>query len=185
MALVRTSDLMYENNVDPTISENFASGFKVGDDFRNTVTNKVFMCTGDGIWSNLSDSVTGEVNLTVGTSIISPSATLSPASFNADQHDYNPTGWIVGGLITKSVLRLQSIGSNNLTGLVPSSPDLGNTVIIMNVGVSNFSIDNNDANSLAANRFSMNGDTLLNPGEAASFIRDTVVSRWRQIGQYN
>ena len=184
MALVRTSDLMYENNVDPTASENFAAGFKVGDDFRNVVTNKVFMCTGDGVWSNLSDSVTGDVNLSTGAVIIAPSATLSPASFNADQNDYNPTGWIVGGVVQKTILRLQSIGNNNITGLVASSPELGNVVTIMNVGVSNFTISDNDGASLAANRFLLNGNTLLNSGESATFVRDTVVSRWRQRSDY-
>jgi len=116
-------------------------------------------------------------------SIIAPSAILTPASFNANQNNYNPTGWIVGGVVQKTILRLQSVGANNITGLVPSSPELGNVVTIMNVGVSNFTIRNNDANSLAANRFLMSGNTLLNPGEAATFVRDTVIARWRQISE--
>lgn len=61
MALVRTTDLIYEDSVDPTILDNFASGFKVGDDFRNTVTNKAFMCIGDGLWKDLANVLSSAI----------------------------------------------------------------------------------------------------------------------------
>lgn len=59
MALVRTTDLIYEDSVDPTILDNFASGFKVGDDFRNTVSGGTFTCIADGVWFNVTESLTG------------------------------------------------------------------------------------------------------------------------------
>ena len=143
--------------------------------------NGVASLGADGFVPNSELSGNVEVK---GSSIIAASATLSPASFAADQNNYNPTGWIVGGVVQKTILRLQSVGANNITGLVPSSPELGNVVTIMNVGVSNFTISDNDGASLAANRFLLNGNTILNPGESATFVRDTVVSRWRQQNDY-
>ena len=143
--------------------------------------NGVASLGADGFVPN--NELSGNVEVK-GSSIIAASATLSPASFAADQNNYNPTGWIIGGVVQKTILRLQSVGNHNITGLVPSSPELGNVVTIMNVGVGNMTIMDNDANSLAANRFLLNGNTLLNSGESATFVRDTVVARWRQRSDY-
>lgn len=62
MALVRTTDLIYENNVAPSASDNFAAGFKYGDDWRLTTTGVIFTCTGDGVWVNVTDVITGQAN---------------------------------------------------------------------------------------------------------------------------
>jgi len=144
--------------------------------------NGVASLGADGFVPN--NELSGNVEVK-GSSIIAASATLSPASFAADQNNYNPTGWIVGGVVQKTILRLQSVGANSITGLVPSSPELGNTVIIINVGLSNMTISNNDSGSDPVNRFLMNGNTLLNPGETATFVRDTVIARWREVSVAN
>lgn len=58
MALERTTDLIYQNNVDPTGSEDFAAGFTYGDDWRNTSSGEIFTCTGDGVWKNVTQFLT-------------------------------------------------------------------------------------------------------------------------------
>lgn len=54
MAWVLKTDLIYEDSVDPSVSDDFASGFQVGDDARNTVTGETFTCVGDGLWSSIT-----------------------------------------------------------------------------------------------------------------------------------
>jgi hypothetical protein len=182
MALVRTSDLMYENNVDPTASENFAAGFKVGDDFRNTATNKVFMCIGDGVWSNLSDSVTGEYISVDGPIEIKAGATLNPPTIVGSQNNYSPAGWIVTGEIQVSFLVLNASGNITLTGLEAPSPAKGMRITLFNDSATqNITLANNSGSSLAANRFLSNGNIALNEKEAIDLIYSTTESRWIPI----
>lgn len=104
------------------------------------------------------------------------SSILTPAAFAATQNDYNPVG-----LADANVLRLTSTGAQSVTGIV--APASTKTIIVYNIGAANITFVNASAGSTAANRFEMNGNTLLNPNEGAIFWYDITTQRWRCAGR--
>lgn len=57
MAVVKTTDLIYIDAVDPTSSEDFTAGYKVDDSWRNSLTNESFICSGDGVWKSKQKNI--------------------------------------------------------------------------------------------------------------------------------
>lgn len=92
-------------------------------------------------------------------------------------NDYIITG-ITGGVL----VRLTSTGNFNITGLVNPDTTQGLWVIINNVGTNNITLNNNDAASLANNRFLLGTSKTLQPDEGITIIYDTVSLRWRPFG---
>lgn len=118
-----------------------------------------------------------------GTLSFSSDAVLSPAAFAVDQDDYNPTGLIVSGEFVKTVLRLSSTGANSITGIVAPPAGKWTSLILMNVGSGNITLQNNDVGSVAANRFLMNGNTILAGEESVQIIYDQTSQRWREVAR--
>ena len=92
MALVRTTDLIYENNVAPTGADNFAAGFKVGDDWRDTVTDNQYNCIGNGVWVNLTTALANSVDISCSITRTSNVSVLNNVfgfvvPFNAEKFD--------------------------------------------------------------------------------------------------
>lgn len=104
------------------------------------------------------------------------SSILTPAAFAATQNNYNPAG-----LSDANVLRLTSTGAQSVTGIV--APASTKTLVVFNIGASNITFVDASAGSTAANRFQMNGNTLLNPNEGAIFWYDVTTQRWRCAGR--
>lgn len=121
----------------------------------------------------------GENIEVIGATIYAAGSILTPAQITTNTDDYNPTGFQVSNDIVVSVLRMDSDANRDLTGLVPSSPAKGNIIIITNIGTSDIKLKNNDANSVAANRFLLKGDINIEPNESYALYYDTVSLRWR------
>lgn len=118
-----------------------------------------------------------------GSSGFASSAILSPAQITGDVDDYDPTGFRVSNVIEKSVLRIDLDANHDITGLVPSSPVKGDRVIISNVSAFNFKLKNNNAGSVAANRFILKGDITIEEDESLELYYDTTSLRWRVTNQ--
>jgi hypothetical protein len=96
---------------------------------------------------------------------------LTPAQITADQNNYAPgTGWFQ---------RWSSDASRNVTGL--SAGQDGQLAEIWNVGSNNIVLQNENASSTAANRFttSTGADLTLTAGKCAIARYDTTSTRWR------
>ncbi len=96
---------------------------------------------------------------------------LSPAQITADQNNYNPgTGWFQ---------RWSSDASRNITGLVAGVD--GQIIEIWNIGSQNIVLQNENASSTAANRFttSTGADLTLAANKCAKARYDTTSARWR------
>ena len=104
------------------------------------------------------------------------SSILSPAAFAATQNNYNPAG-----LADANVLRLTSTGAQSITGI--TAPSETKTIIIFNIGAANITLTDASAGSVAANRFQMNGNTILGPNEGIILWYDITTARWRAAGR--
>jgi hypothetical protein len=102
------------------------------------------------------------------------SGDISPPSLAASVNDYAPAGFS-----TASVLRLTSGGTYNVTGLAGGSDGL--VKAIYNYGTNTILLTNEDAASVAANRFSFGGNVALGAGQGITLLYDSTASRWRAI----
>jgi len=96
---------------------------------------------------------------------------LSPTQITADQNNYNPgTAWFQ---------RWSSDASRNITGLVAGVD--GQIIEIWNIGSQNIVLQNENASSTAANRFttSTGADLTLAANKCAKARYDTTSARWR------
>lgn len=131
----------------------------------------------DGIYLRFDDgTVAGPfgVNVSVG-GTLGLTGDISPAQITANQNDYAPTG-----LSGAAVLRLSSDASRNLTGLAGGAD--GRILILHNVGAQNIVLKDEDAASVAANRFALTADVTLTPDTVVMLQYDATSSRWRVIG---
>lgn len=109
---------------------------------------------------------------------------LAPAQIVANTNDYSPTGLKHAG-----ALRLSTDASRNLTGLVPltvtDSTD-GRHITLYNAGSFNLVVQDQNASSVAANRFDLGGaDITLAPKQSLSLRYSNTVSRWELLnGSY-
>ncbi len=114
-----------------------------------------------------------------GSNSLGSGAILSPAQITADVDDYNPSGFQVSNEIVKSLLRLDLDANHDMTGLVPSTTATANIVTISNISASNLKLKNNNAGSVAANRFLFKSDIKIEKDESLTIYYDTVSLRWR------
>ena len=104
----------------------------------------------------------------------------SPAQITADQNNYT----LAANNNQRTVVRLDSDADRSITGIDASfgfAQD-GDTMRLVNIGAFNITLTDQDAASLAANRFaSSNGqDTVLQPGETVEiWYDDNGTDRWR------
>lgn len=103
-------------------------------------------------------------------------APLSPAALTVNTNNYSPTG-----LESANVLKLSSTGNVDLTGLLAPSPVEGQFLIIRNIGSNNIIFKNQDANSLAVNRFDAGSNKTVQGGESVLAYYDTDDLRWAVV----
>lgn len=96
---------------------------------------------------------------------------ISPAQITADQDNYNPAG-----LTSASVLRLSTDVSRNITGLTGGVKD--RMLAIINVGSNSIVLKNENASSIAGNRFALDADLTLAAAQACIVWYDITSSRW-------
>jgi hypothetical protein len=98
---------------------------------------------------------------------------LTPPQITANVNDYNPTG-----IRSANFLRVSASGNYNISGI--EKPPTGNQgLFIVNVGTTNITFTDNDANSLAQNRFLIGGSKTIQKDEGVMIIYDQTSSRWR------
>lgn len=115
-------------------------------------------------WVSLSGTLSGKVTL---------SSPTTPPSIVSDIDNYNPSG-----LNSTNLLRLSSAGNYNITGLQRPSPEEPQLIVLRNVGTNNITLSNEDASSIASNRFQLGGSKTLQPGESATIVYDPISLRW-------
>jgi len=99
----------------------------------------------------------------------------TPSQVTADQNNYNPGG-------SSFFQRWNSDASRNITGLTFTAAQVdGQVHQIWNVGSNNIVLQNENASSTAANRFttSTGADLTLAAGKGAWAVYDGTSSRWR------
>src|SRR5579859_374467 len=103
---------------------------------------------------------------------------LSPSSLSASQNDFNPTGYSAH----TGALRLTSSANINITGLSGGASQ--RVITLYNAGASSITLTNNDASSLAANRFSLGAAVTMAPNQSAKLVYDGANSLWYCIGVF-
>lgn len=110
--------------------------------------------------------------------------TVRAPALTANANDYNPTG-----LASASVLMVSSdaVAERSITGLAGGSD--GREVTLVNYadetgGVSTIRLVNESVSSIAANRFHLSVDLVLNTYSAVTLIYNTTLGRWRVKADY-
>lgn len=130
--------------------------------------------SGDGVsWNDaLSiDTSSGHTTLPRGLSL---SSVVSPAQITASVDNYAPSGHA-----TATAFRLSSDAARTITGL--SGGQDGRVLMLINTGAFNLVLSNDNATSLATNRFSLTADVALMPNGAALLWYDDTSQRWRLV----
>ena len=106
------------------------------------------------------------------------SNTISPAALaNGNNNNYAPTG-----LSTAYMLRLTAdAGGSTLTGLTAQTA--GSIRVICNISGGTLNIPSEDANSTAANRFTLSATVSLSAGDCMTGYYDGTSARWRRTGR--
>lgn len=180
-------DPVYEKTVDPTVNDDSTIDIRVGDDWFNTVTGDLFECldnsVGAAVWVNRTDRLSGAYNVVAGPIEITSNAILNAPSIGTDQNNYNPNDgskdFNTGGTVNVSFLIINATSNLNITGLSAPSPAKNMRVTLFNnSATANVKLTNNNAGSVAENRFLSNGNVLLNKKEAIDIVYSTIQLRW-------
>lgn len=100
---------------------------------------------------------------------------INAAQITANQNNYSPTGGS-----TSATWLISSDAARNITGI--SSPTDGRILTLHNVGGFTITLKDQDANSLAANRFDLVSDLALLAGMSVTLQYDNLNTKWRSIG---
>jgi hypothetical protein len=100
------------------------------------------------------------------------SGVITPTALAANANDYAPTGFA-----TAAIVRVSASVAVSITGLAGGTT--GRQVTIANVGTFTITLNNANAGSVAANRFSFAADLVLRPGDSAILTYDGTTSTWR------
>lgn len=136
-------------------------------------SNLLWVCTTTGtastaVWTQIGATLSGAVTL---------SSVITPSSLAADQDDYTPTSFS-----TAAIIRQNASADVKITGL-DAAASAGRIVLFQNVATSNsITLIDESADSTAANRFSLQGDLLLEPDQSAFLWYDATSARWRAVG---
>lgn len=144
--------------------------YRIGQVWVNTVNDSFFICadlsTGAAVWKPLQVSN--------GVIVWDQVATAGPLTANTDDLS-------ITDLATSNVIYISTDGANyDLTGIDSTGISDGQTFFLYNVGGSgDVKFKNNNAGSLAANRFIANGDVNVKDGMGTIITYDATASRWR------
>jgi hypothetical protein len=151
-----------------------ATGNVIFNGTRQAVIGSSGVAIPDAGWGRAATAVTKDTDASTGGGTRSSPAT-SPAQITSNQNNYNPGG-------RSYFQRWNSDASRNITGLVFASTAAdGERHLIANVGSQNIVLQNENASSTAANRFtnSTGADITLSANQAAEIIYDSTTTRWR------
>lgn len=81
-----------------------------------------------------------------------------------------------------AIIEMISTGNFSLTGIAPPSTDVGWDLKIFNGGNNNIILKNNDAASLAQNRFQIGADKTIQPDEGIQLTYRVAEQRWGSVG---
>ena len=101
--------------------------------------------------------------------------TLTPAQITSNQNDYNPTGGV-----DADIWRITSDQTRKITGIAGGYD--GRRIEFQNVNTAadgDVILTYEDTASTAANRFAVDNDIVLEPGEGAVLTYDGTSARWR------
>ena len=187
---VRTMDTIWQDTVDPTVNDDNTIGVQVGDEWRNTSSGEVFfvsdVSTGAAVWSSSTEALTGTYVTIAGPVEFTSDAILVAPTIAANQNDYNPNDGVkdfnTGGRVNVAILVIDATSNVNITGLVAPSPAKTMRVIIFNnSATNNITLQNNNAGSVAANRFLSNGNVTINEKESVECFYSVSEQRWIPI----
>jgi hypothetical protein len=111
--------------------------------------------------------------ITIGESLVI-SSNLTPPIITGNVNNYYPIG-----LDTTTVIFISSTGNYNISGLKALQD--GRLLIIINIGSFQIKFLNNSALSLAENRFYLQLDAIMKPGNGGLFVYSTSLQRWTLV----
>jgi hypothetical protein len=161
--------------IDPTVNDDLNKGFTVGSFWFNRSINKCYICLNNtqnnAVWKLLT--LTDED----GNTVIEKGLQLNGVanvSLTA-----NTNNLVINNLENSTIIRIQSSGNINLTGIVP--PDINKTfyINILNVGSLNITFINNSNSSLNENKFLIGSNVIVQANEGLILIYDVVNLKWR------
>lgn len=141
----------------------------------DTVNNILYVCTTTGvaaaaIWTAVAATLSGAVVI---------NGVISPTSLAADQNNYQPTGYTGAARI-----RQDSTLAVTITGLSLAQA-AGRFLTYTNISAFKHTLSN-QGSSLAANRFILDADLVVLPGETYEFWWDSQgLSGWRLVGEFH
>ncbi len=108
--------------------------------------------------------------------------TISPSSIGAGPtHNWAPTG-----VDLAECIRVDTSAAAVVTGLALAAgfATIGREIVLQNISANNLTLNHEDTNSTAANRFTLPAaaNLIIGPGDARTLRYDTVSSRWRVAG---
>jgi|688.fasta_scaffold552413_2 hypothetical protein len=161
--------------IDPTVNDDLNKGFTVGSFWFNRSINKCYICLNNtqnnAVWKLLT--LTDENGNTVIEKGLQLNGVLS-VSLTA-----NTNNLIINNLQYSTIIRMQSSGNINLTGIVPPDITKSYYINIFNVGSSNITFINNSNLSLNQNKFFLGSNIIVQSNEGLILIYDTVDLKWR------
>ena len=184
---------LYQFLIAPTINDDITLDYLVGDRWVNTLTGDEYVLInntiGAAIWNLSTSSQTTIIEgdtIIEGNTIINSNITFSGAvAFNnvltppiiiSDVNDYSPIG-----VEDCNMIRIESDGTQTITGLFAPDPIINQMIYIVNIGTSTIVIAKNSANSLAENRFSIKLNRNIQSNEGLLIVYDKDSSRWRVV----
>ena len=102
---------------------------------------------------------------------------ITPPLITVNQNDYAPAG-----INTANFVRLSTNGNRQITGIIKPSPLCNQVLHLLNIGVNNVLIRENNAGSLADNRFLLGANKTIQPNEGLFLIYDQTSLKWRSSG---
>lgn len=100
---------------------------------------------------------------------------ISPASFGTDQTDYNPTSFS-----TCTYMRLTTSAAVSIFSLATRTS--GTVITVANVGTFAITlVDEYTTGTTAAQRFALDGNTVIAPESAIDLVYDGTTARWRVL----
>lgn len=108
------------------------------------------------------------------------SPSITPSIITSNQDNYSPTG-----LSSSMRLRLSSDNLRTISGIDATNTNDGKLLVIENINTvaNNIKLSDNNASSIASNRFYINGDKVLGKNESCTLIYDGILYRWRMCGR--
>ncbi|TXH48463.1 MAG: hypothetical protein E6Q97_24785 [Desulfurellales bacterium] len=136
--------------------------------------NLLYICTTTGdaataVWTQVGAQLAGAISFT---------SDITPASLNTDQNNYSPTSFAAAAIV-----RQNCSAAVNITGLDGGTD--GRILVWENISTTaggTQTFVNQSSSSDADNRFALDGNLVLAPGQTVMFRYDGTAQRWKVIG---